>query len=259
MDDDWPRQRRSIGSVEGVMDVAEPCNADTATALAPSTQALVSMFGGPPEASSLEVRWILPGPPPSALIAAFLSNKMEIEARIDRYLIEPLGWGIGLKRRGEVELDLKTYGGDGGELSVARLGQGRIESWQKWSTPLGPAAQSAIDSADSWLTVRKLRRRRAFTIVRDGVTERASAGSPTTGCSAELTEVHFDNEVWWTFSLEATGSPNRQLHDLRQTARHLRQGFSELVELNRIHSMSYVEWLSRSRRPVVPEVVETRR
>src|SRR3954452_12902954 len=177
------------------MDVAEPCNADTATALAPSTQALVSMFGGPPEASSFEVRWILPGPPPSALIAAFLSNKMEIEARIDRYLIEPLGWGVGLKRRGQAELDLKTYDGDAGELYVPGLGQGRIEGWQKWSTPLDAAAQSAVDSTGGWLTVRKLRRRRAFTIGRDGVTERACAGSPTEGCSAELTEVHFDNEV----------------------------------------------------------------
>src|SRR4051812_17768808 len=242
MDDDWPPQHRTMSSVEGVMDVAEPRNTDTATVLAPSTQALVSMFDGPPEVSSLEVRWILPGPPPSALISSFLSNKMEIEARIDRYLIEPLGWGIGLKRRGEVELDLKTYGGDAGELSVPQLGRGRIESWQKWSTPFDAATQSAVDSTDGWLTVRKLRRRRAFTIGRDGVTERTCAGPPTEGCSAELTEVHFDNEVWWTFSLEAAGSPNR-LHELRQTAGHLRHAFSELVELHRVNSMSYVEWL----------------
>jgi hypothetical protein len=245
---DWSRQEGTIRPVEGVMDGAEPCNTDTTTHYDASTQALVSMFEGPPGARSLEVRWILHGPPPSQLIASFLSSNMEIEARIDRYLIEPLGWGIGLKRRGETQLDLKTYGGDAGELCVPRLGQGRIESWQKWSTPLSAAAQSAVDSAKGWLTVRKLRRRRAFTIVRDGVTERACAGPPTAGCSAELSEVHFDNEVWWTFSLEAAGSGSRQLHDLRQTARHLRRAHGELVELNRVDSMSYVQWL-RSLRP----------
>src|SRR4051795_9266661 len=100
------------------------------------------------------------------------------------------------------------------------------------------------------MAARKLRRRRGCSMGRYGVAEQACAGPPTTGCSAELTEVHFDNEVWWTFSLEATDSPNRQLHDLRQTARHLRHAFSELVELKQGDSMSYVEWLTRSRRPV---------
>src|SRR5438874_2215754 len=108
---DWSQQERTIRPVEGVMDETEARNTDTTSVPAPShsaaelpgaapsvevfthhdasTQALMSMFDGPSGAKSLEVRWILRGPPPSQLIASFLSNQMEIEARTDRYLIEP--------------------------------------------------------------------------------------------------------------------------------------------------------------------------
>ena len=208
------------------------------------SQELLSLFQGSPAARSLELRWIRPGPPPAELISSFLSGCMEIEARVDRYLIAPLGSGIGLKRRGDSQIDLKIYGGDAGELGVPQLGAGRVGSWQKWSSPLDAAAHAPAADVADWLSVRKLRRRRTFILVAEHVAEREFTGPPTDGCSAELTEVHLDNHVWWTFSLEAPGSGGRQLHELRQTARHLHGTLRGPLEFARADATSYVRWLS---------------
>ena len=65
---------------------------------------------------SLEVRWILPGPLPHAMIDWIGPFADEVEDREDRYLVNPSCDDLGVKIRGAVQLDLKAFRGSPGRL-----------------------------------------------------------------------------------------------------------------------------------------------
>jgi hypothetical protein len=84
---------------------------------------------------SLEVRWILPGPPGAAVAHWFARFEPAVESREDTYLPEPRLPGTSVKLRNGRVLEVKVCQGSPGILEVTGRARGRLESWDKWSFP----------------------------------------------------------------------------------------------------------------------------
>jgi hypothetical protein len=190
---------------------------------------------------SLEVRWILRGQLAGAVEAWFGRFPAETMTVEDAYLLDPNLPGLSVKVRGGRALGVKVYGGSPGLLEVAGRALGRLESWQKWSFPHGPASPSSGDSA-GWRLVRK--RRRISVLAR--ATEMGSPQLGEPGCAVELTAVDLNGEPWWTLCFEATGPADALRRELDAAAALV---FADAlpggVELGIDDSQSYVQWLRR--------------
>ena len=207
------------------------------------------MTGAPPEslgtggASSLEVRWILPGQLAAAVAGWFGRFPAEMTAVQDVYLLDPHLPGLSVKVRGGRALEVKVYRGSPGLLEVTGRARGRLQSWQKWSFPHGPPSQDSNDLA-GWQLVSKSRRISRFSLARGPTRPRVAGRGQKPGCAVELTEVHTRGGVWWTLGFEATGPANTLCSELEAAAA---QVFAEPaptgVELRLDDSMSYAQWL----------------
>jgi hypothetical protein len=191
---------------------------------------------------SLEVRWILRGQLAGAVEDWFGRFPAEAMALEDAYLLDPYLPGLSVKVRGGRALDVKMYRGSPGLLEVAGQARGRLESWQKWSFPHGPASPSSRDSA-GWRLVGKRRRISLFA-------HATGIGIPRLGeqpaCAVELTTVDLRGEPWWTLCFEATGPADALRRELDAAAALV---FAEAlpggVELGIDDSQSYAQWLCR--------------
>src|SRR5215510_15066816 len=112
---------------------------------------------------SLEVRWILRGQMTAAAAGWFGRFPAETRAVEDTYLLDPHLPGLSVKVRGGRALEVKVYGGSPGLLELAGGARGRLESWQKWSFPHGPARVGGADLA-GWRPVSKRRRISRFSM-----------------------------------------------------------------------------------------------
>ena len=151
---------------------------------------------------SLEVRWILPGVPAPEMIEWFGPSAAGVETRRDSYLVNQASPDVGVKLRGDVQLDVKIYGGSPNIVTVPGRAQGRLGWWRKWSFPL-----RAFDRAREparWAGVQKVRRIRFFSLAGRPILSKADAAVEG-GCAVELTEVLVDRRRWWTLGFEATG------------------------------------------------------
>ena len=195
---------------------------------------------------SLEVRWIRRGPLPPALVDRFGPFRDPIEVRSDRYLVDPWTPEVGMKIRGGVQLDLKVYRGSPGRLRVPG-GGGPLEVWEKWTFPLGET--SPEQDAEDWVTLDKTRRRRAFEMNAEGLTERSVLEEIEPSCTFELTEVVGGGEVWWTLGFEASGAAEALELSLRTCADLLLEHpLPDRIKLPTKASMSYARWLPMLRR-----------
>ena len=190
---------------------------------------------------SLEVRWIVGGPLPSALIEGLGPFDDAIERRTDSYLVSPGNIELGVKIRDGVQLDLKAYRGSPGRLRVPG-GEGTLERRVKWTLPLRDPTPEPDD--DGWVVLHKERRRRTFELTPSGLVERRLLEDIGSGCTVELTEVDRDGAFSWTLAFEATGPTQMMDPCLRACAgmllgRPLPGG----VELTSETSMSYPRWL----------------
>jgi hypothetical protein len=192
-------------------------------------------------ADSLEVRWIVPGQLPSAMLGWFARFPAETETRQDAYLVQPRLRGLSVKLRDGGALDVKSYLGSPGILDLPLGGRGRLESWRKWSFPSGLPGHGGADPP-GWVVVGKSRRSSWFPL--------ASRPDPAqvppaalTGCMAELTEVWVGGEAWWSVGLEATGSV-RLLRGALEHAAGLvfAQALPPEVQFSLGNSMSYAYW-----------------
>ncbi len=196
---------------------------------------------------SLEVRWILPGQLPSAMVDRMGPFADAVEDREDRYLVTPACDDLGVKIRGAVQLDLKALRGSPGTLWIPGGGQGRLEMWEKWSFPLDEGALPPAD-ASSWLAVQKVRRRRSFRSVEGRVVERAMNEAELPGCTVELTEVAVGKERCWSLGFEAHGDPESLEETLHGTVGSLFPGPPpDGIRLDLGDSMSYPRWLGTPR------------
>ena len=197
---------------------------------------------------SLEVRWILPGPLQPAVAGWFGRFPAETAARQDAYLPGPELRGLSVKIRAGTALEVKVYRGSPGILNVASRARGRIESWQKWSFPCSPLSWDASGPA-GWRVIRKTRRIIRFWLAGErAVTTPGRATEPA--CAAELTEIHFGDQAWWSLGLEATGPAGRLHRALHSTAAQLfAQPLPGDVELDMSDCHSFAHRLSWHQEP----------
>lgn len=196
---------------------------------------------------SLEVRWILPGRLPHAMVDRMGPFADAVEDREDRYLVTPSCDDLGVKIRGAVQLDLKAFRGSPGTLRIPGGGRGRLEMWEKWSFPLDEGAHPPAD-ASSWLAVQKVRRRRSFRSVEGRVVERAMSEAELPGCTVELTEVAVGEERFWSLGFEVHADPESLEETLHGTVGSLLPGPPpDGIRLDLGDSMSYPRWLGAPR------------
>jgi hypothetical protein len=146
---------------------------------------------------SLEVRWIFPGELSAVVAGWFARFQAETTVLEDAYLLDPHLPGLSVKVRDGRALEVKVYRGSPGFFEVAGRARGRLESWQKWSFPHGPAS---LDGGDlvGWMPIAK-RRRISRSSLAGGparASDRGSGEGP--GCAVELTDAHAGGEAWWT-------------------------------------------------------------
>lgn len=194
---------------------------------------VLALPAGPSD--TLEVRWIVAGPPAAAVLDWFGRFPARTQTREDRYLLWPGLPGLSVKLRGDRSLDVKAYLGNYGVMAVPGGGQGRLERWRKWSLPLTPARPSGA-AAEGWVLVRKQRHLTWFPL----------PAAPGTGCAAELTEAQASGQTWWSVGLEAAGTPGL----LRAAVLHA-AGLLFAVplpaaeKLSLDNSRSYAQWLDQ--------------
>ncbi len=192
---------------------------------------------------TLEVRWILPGRLPAAMVERLGPFSEGIEEREDFYLTDPTLADLSVKIRGGVYLDAKEFRHSPGHLVLPGGASGRLEVWEKWSFPFGSDQRPSRRSA-AWKRVGKVRRRRSFAVADDRLVERALAQAASPGCSVELTEVTLDRADWWTLGLEAVGPLDALQPQLKTTAMTIvGDRLPAGLQLDHGASMSYSYWL----------------
>src|SRR5262245_20236717 len=194
---------------------------------------------------SLEVRWILRGELAGVVARWFARFPAETAALEDAYLLDPHLPGLSVKVREGRALEVKAYRGSPGLLGVAGRARGRLESWQKWSFPHGPASLGGADPA-GWRPVSKRRRISRFSLTGGpaGAGGRGAGAGP--GGAGGLTDGRAAGEAWWALGFEATGPPDVLRGELEAAAALVfalapRGG----LELGMGDSRSYAAWLRR--------------
>jgi hypothetical protein len=192
----------------------------------------------------LEVRWIARGHVPDVTVEWLGPFAGGVEQREDYYFVDASSPQLGVKIRGGTRLDLKAFRGSPGEIALPRVGRGRLELWEKWQFPLDGTALPAID-APSWLPIRKVRRRRSFSVSVGTVVERPLTQAELPGCALELTGFSVHSAEWWTLAMEATGDPDELERVLRTTAEAVfRDPIPDGLRLDLQDSTSYAQWIS---------------
>ena len=218
------------------------------------------MTAAPPEGQgaggvrSLEVRWILRGELAGVVAGWFARFPAETTVLEDVYLLDPQLPGLSVKLREGRALEVKAYRGSPGLLEVAGRARGRLESWQKWSFPHGPASLGGADPA-GWRPVSKRRRISRFSLTGGPAGAGGRGWGEGPACAVELTDVHAGGEAWWTLGFEATGHPD-VLHGELEAAAALVFALAPPggLELGVGDSRSYAAWLRRQ--PRVPRSAE---
>jgi hypothetical protein len=194
---------------------------------------------------SLEVRWIFPGRLEAAVAGWFGRFPAGTESREDTYLLDPRLPGVSVKIRGGSALEVKVYRASPGILEVAGRARGRMESWQKWSFPVGPLSPGSGEAA-GWRAVGKRRRITRFSLASGRIAVRAPGLDQGPGCEVELTEVRTRGQHWWTLGFEATGPASLLRNALEATAMHVfARPLPGGLEPGPDQSRSYAEWLSQ--------------
>lgn len=193
---------------------------------------------------TLEVRWLLPGQLDAAVAGWFGRFPAETESREDSYLVNPVLCGLSVKVRAGRSLEMKMYHGTAGMLDVPGRVHGRIQSWQKWSFPVGPLGQDS-DAPSGWTRIRKRRRLSRFRLASEGITAGVPRRAGEPECTVELTEVRVRDETWWSLAFEAAGPADLLLGALQGTAALIfAQALPGGAELGPGDCRSYAEWLS---------------
>ncbi len=209
------------------------------------------MTAAPPEdpaaepVDSLEVRWIVPGQLPPAMLGWFARFPAETETRQDTYLLQPRLRGLSVKLREGRTLDVKSYLGSPGILDLPGGGRGRLESWRKWSFPVGLPGHGGAD-LPGWVVVGKSRRSSWFPQASHQDPAQVRPPAELAGCMVELTEVWVRGKAWWTVGFEATG-PVRLLRGAVEHAAGLvfAQAPPSGVQFRLGNSHSYTHWLGQ--------------
>ena len=166
---------------------------------------------------SLEIRWIFPGELDTAVTRWFTRFPAETRDYRDTYLLEPHLPALSVKIRARRALEVKAYRGSPAILDVAGRARGPMQSWQKWSFPLGPRSPDP-GMPDGWIGVQKTRRVSRFSLADGRAVTGATGQAGQPACSLELAEARALGKAWWTIGFEATGPPETRRTHLEAAA-----------------------------------------
>ena len=198
----------------------------------------------PVSASTLEVRWILPGELDPAVADWFARFPAWTETRQDSYLVRPRLPGLAVKVRGSGPLEVKIYRGSPGLLHERGGVSGRMEHWRKWSLKPG-RFPSGSPRLPGWTAVRKSRKITWFPSASQPGRNTGPARSDEQGCAVELTQIHAADQPWWSLGFEATGPSGLQRSQLDAAAAQVfAEPLPEGAELGPGNSQSYAKWLA---------------
>jgi hypothetical protein len=203
------------------------------------------------ESPRLEARWIRPGPMDVAMLEWFARFPQTEESRVDQYLLNPDLDVLSVKIRAGRALEVKSYLGSRGVLAVRGPAECKLESWQRWSFPLGSVTGGGPDLTD-WCSVRKVRHLSYFDASHGTLTATSPEPDLEPRCGVELTEVAVRGQQWWTLGFEATGAADA-LRDLveRTAALVFDRPLPGDLRLSLADAGSYSEWLRKQ--PVAAE------
>ena len=200
---------------------------------------------GVSESSRLEVRWIVPGSAPPLTAKWFARFPSTTEEREDLYLVMPRLPNLAVKIRGGQALDVKEFRGTRGVLELTGFGQGRLESWRKWSFPFGETGPSR-EEPSGWRRVTKQRRLTAFLPDEDTFVPVLPVPAALPICSVELSEVAVDDAQWWTLAFESNGPEDRLQETIEATARRIGEPPAPAdLQFDLTLSGPYSEWLTK--------------
>jgi hypothetical protein len=202
---------------------------------------------------SLEVRWIMPSRPDTAVAAWFGASVSHVESREDAYLLRPDLGSLSVKIRAGRALEVKAFLGSPGILDLAGCARGRMQYWQKWSFPFRSFGQDTR-AAGSWRRVRKQRRTIRFSLTGGRIVAHDQELDDQeledqelddqARCAVELTELRMQHRDWWSVGLEATGPARSLRAGLEATAAMVfAQALPDGLQLRMADSASYADWL----------------
>jgi hypothetical protein len=110
------------------------------------------------------------------------------DSREDTYLVNPDLRGPSVKVRADQAFEVKMYHGTAGMLDVPGRARGGIQSWQKWSFPVGPVSQDGGVPA-GWTVIGKSQRISRFRLASGGIAACVPWRASEPACTVELTEV----------------------------------------------------------------------
>lgn len=206
---------------------------------------------------TLEVRWFGPPPLPDALRSWFDTlGHVETSTQTDLYLpAEDPALNLKLRNR---KLQIKRRLAGPLRTNFSSRAAGRCEQWGKWSFDLKDEQFSLRDQdpTDLWVRVEKTRHQILIPPENQSSISTDLPTTPSARIKAELTQLETNDEVRWTFCLEAEG-PVPSLVDTLMAAGPKLLNDSLSVPLSDDQSYGYIRWLQQlpsvSARPA-PEI-----
>jgi hypothetical protein len=202
---------------------------------------------------SAEVRWFFKVQPeneaiPSEVEAWFCQGKvLPVEERDDTYLRFHGCETVGVKLRAGKNFEIKARCTPPVRTHFTPTVTGNVDTWLKWSSSHRDLVESfsSLPSLEEWVQVSKRRRSRKWSLDGDLVEVDARRSQPREGCVAELTVVELAGKTWWTFGMEAFGSPATVSSNLARVTGYLFEIDLPPFRLNLEASFSYPALLAR--------------
>jgi hypothetical protein len=192
---------------------------------------------------------MFPGDLDTAITRWFTRFPAQTRTFEDIYLLDPHLPALSVKIRSRQALEVKAYRGSPAILDIAGRARGPMQSWHKWSFPLG-ADSPAATAPDGWISVRKTRRISHFSLARGRAVTSPARQPGQPACSVELTQARLRGQPWWTIGFEATGPAGTLRTILEATAALVfARPLPGRTVLGPASSYSYAQWLTRQASP----------
>lgn len=203
--------------------------------------------------ANAEVRWFFKVRPeeeavPSEVEEWFCQGKpLPVEERDDIYLKFHGCETVGVKLRAGKNFEIKARCTPPLRTQYAPTIVGRVDTWLKWSSTHRELVESfsRLPNPEERVLVSKRRWSRKWSLGGDLVEVDAQTSQPGEGCRAELTIVEIAGARWWTFGLEAFGSPATVGVNLARVTGYLFEMFPPPYPLTLEASFSYPLLLSQ--------------
>jgi hypothetical protein len=196
---------------------------------------------------SAEIRWFFDEQLPHDVDRWFCSEALchSEDPRTDAYLRLPGCESVGIKLR-EGNLEVKALCGSSRDVAFGNDVGGITSTWVKWSLkdPLvlefGRVACAGADPIE----VEKTRRLLKYSLDDGDPVPIAADCRPRSGCNVELTKIEILKRPWWSFALEAFGSPAEVDANLLKAATSYFSTHPAPCRLSTVTSRSYPAWLA---------------